>query len=85
MAGASRAANSESYWLGDLSLGYGQKIGNGQGFFRSFKARLQVSNLFNQKVQVLDGIDANPANAYAKDVFNVLPVRNYFLTVSTEF
>jgi hypothetical protein len=46
---------------------------------------LQISNLFNQKVQVLDGIDPVPANAYAKDVFNVLPVRNYFLTVSAEF
>jgi len=31
------------------------------------------------------GIDANPANAYTKDVFNVLPVRNYFLTLSAEF
>jgi hypothetical protein len=36
-------------------------------------------------VQVLDGIDPNPANAYAKDVFNVLPERNYFVTVSFEF
>jgi len=25
------------------------------------------------------------ANAYTKDAFNVLPVRNYFLTVATEF
>ena len=31
------------------------------------------------------GIDANPANAYTKDTFNVLPTRNYFLTVSAEF
>jgi len=84
-AGATRSAESQSYWLGDLSLGYGQIFGNGQGFFRSFKARLQVSNLFNKKVQVLDGIDAKPANAYAKDVFNVMPERNYFLTVSAEF
>jgi iron complex outermembrane receptor protein len=81
--GASRVAHSNYYWLGDLSLGYGQKLN--AGFIRSFKVRLQVGNVFNQKIQVLDGIDANPANAYAKDVFNVLPTRNYFLTVSAEF
>ena len=82
-AGASRSAHSQSYWIGDVSVGYAMKLG--PGFFHSFKARFQVGNVFNQKVQMLDGIDANPANAYAKDVFNVLPVRNYFLTVSTEF
>ena len=82
-AGASRVANSQSYWIGDLSVGYGQKFGS--GFFRSFKVRLQVSNVFNQKVQVLEGIDASAANAYAKDTFNVLPDRNYFLTLALEF
>ena len=81
--GASRTARSQTYALGDVSVGYGSKVG--LGFLRSFKVRLQVSNVFNQKVQVLDGVDANPANAYAKDVFNVLPVRNYFLTLSGEF
>ncbi|MCX6944983.1 MAG: TonB-dependent receptor [Opitutales bacterium] len=81
--GASRQSRSRSYSLGDLSVGYGQKFD--RGLVRSFKVRLQISNCFNQKVQVLDGIDANPANAYAKDVFNVLPERNYFLTVSAEF
>ena len=64
-------------------MGYGRKLGH--GFFRSFKVRLQVSNVFNQKVQVLDGIDASAANAYTKDVFNVLPDRNYFVTVALEF
>ncbi len=81
--GASRRADSSSYSLADLSVGYNRKLD--YGFFRSFKIRLQVSNLFDRKVQVLDGIDANLANAYAKDVFNVLPERNYFLTVSGEF
>ncbi len=81
--GASRAAHSDFYWLGDVSLGYGQKFDH--GFVHSLKVRFQVGNVFNQKVQVLDGIDANPANAYTKDTFNVLPVRNYFLTVSAEF
>lgn len=82
-AGASRAARSSSYWLTDGSVGYSFKAA--QGFLHSVKIRLQVSNLFDRKVQVLDGIDGNAANAYAKDTFNVLPTRNYFLTVSGEF
>jgi len=82
-AGASRVANSDSYWLGDVSVGYGTKFSH--GLVHNLKVRFQVGNIFNQKVQVLDGIDANAANAYTKDVFNVLPVRNYFLTVSAEF
>jgi iron complex outermembrane receptor protein len=82
-AGASRSAKSQDYWLGDLSIGYGRKFE--RGMIHNFKIRLQVSNIFNEKVQVLDSIDANPANAFAKDAFNVLPVRNYFLTLSSEF
>ncbi len=81
--GAARSAKSTSYWLGDLSIGFSRKLT--QGFIRSYKVRLQLSNVFNRKVQVLDGIDASAANFYAKDVFNVLPERNYFLTVSGEF
>ena len=61
----------------------GVKTGN--GFLRSVKIRLQVGNVFNQKVQVLESIDSSAANAYARDTFNVLPTRNYFLTVSGEF
>jgi iron complex outermembrane receptor protein len=81
--GASRSANSSDYWLGDLSLGYGRKLTG--GFVRSFKIRLQVSNLFNEKVQVLDSVSSSAVTAYTSDAFNVLPVRNYFLTVSAEF
>ncbi len=81
--GSARRAQSSSYWLGDVSVGYGLKLN--RNFLRSLKVRLQVSNVFDRKIQVLDGIDANAANAYAKDVFNVLPTRNYFLTVSGEF
>lgn len=81
--GVARRADSDSYWIGDLSVGYSMKLHN--NFFRSFKVRFQVGNLFNNKVQVLEGIDSNPANAYAKDTFNVLPERNYFLTLSAEF
>lgn len=82
-AGASRAADSSGYWIGDLSVGYGWKFR--QGLVRNAKVRLQVGNLFNQKVQVLDSIGGNAATAYANDAFNVLPERNYFLTLSTEF
>ncbi len=81
--GAARRANSDSYTLADASVGYALKFRN--NFLHSVKVRLQVSNLFDKKVQVLDGIDSNPANAYTKDAFNVLPTRNYFLTVSGEF
>ena len=81
--GASRSAKSSNYWLGDLSIGYGMKVRH--SFIRSFKVRFQVGNVFNRKIQVLDGIDAVAANAYSKDTFNVLPDRNYFLTVSAEF
>jgi len=81
--GTSRRADSQSYTLADASIGYGLKFRN--NFLRSVKVRLQVSNLFDKKVQVLEAIDSNVANAYAKDSFNVLPTRNYFLTVSGEF
>ena len=81
--GATRAAKSDSYSLGNLSVGYNLKTDS--KLVRSVKVRLQVSNLFNKKVQVLDGIGADPAVASTKDTFNVLPVRNYFLTVSGEF
>ena len=81
--GAARRANSSAYGLGDVSIGYGHAIR--AAFIRNFKVRLQVSNAFDRKVQVLESIDANPANAYAKDTFNVLPTRAYFLTVSAEF
>ncbi len=81
--GAARRADSESYTLADASIGYALKFSS--NVLRSVKVRLQVSNLFDRKVQVLEAIDANAANAYTKDTFNVLPTRNYFLTVSGEF
>ena len=77
-------AYSSSYWIGDLALGYGRNI-KGSSWLKSYKVRLQVSNVFNQKVQVLDSIGANPAAAYTTDAFNVLPERNYFLSVAVEF
>jgi iron complex outermembrane recepter protein len=81
--GATRRADSDSYTLADASVGYGLKLKT--GFLHSVKVRLQVSNLFDRKVQVREAIDASAANAYTKDTFNVLPIRNYFLTLSAEF
>jgi iron complex outermembrane receptor protein len=81
--GAVRRADSTSYLLADASIGYALKFRS--NFLRSVKVRLQVSNLFDRKVQVLEEIDPSAASAYAKDKFNVLPTRNYFLTVSGEF
>ncbi len=83
-AGAAREADSMSYWLGDFSVGYGQKFDH-SSWFKSYKVRLQVSNIFDKKVQVLDSIGSSAAAAYTTDAFNVLPGRNYFLTVSAEF
>jgi iron complex outermembrane receptor protein len=80
--GATRSTSSSTYSIADLSLGYGMKMP--QHFLQSFKVRLQVSNLFDTKVQVLNGIDALSANSYTKDAFNVLPERNYFVTLSAE-
>ncbi len=62
----------------DASIGYGLKFRN--SFLHSLKVRLQV-----RKAHVLESIDSSMANAYAKDSFNVLPTRNYFMTVSGEF
>ena len=80
--GSSRRADSDSYWIGDLAVGYSAELNT--PYLRSFKVRMQVTNVFNQKVQVLEGINASAANAYTGDTFNVLPERGYFLTVSGE-
>ena len=80
--GASRRADSDSYWLGDLAVGYSTDLGI--SVVRSMKVRLQVTNVFNKKVQVLDGIAATAAAAYTGDSFNVLPERGVFLSLSGE-
>ncbi len=73
------------YTMFDLSLGYGAKLQRG-GFLRSYKARLQVNNLFDRDVIRLKSAKAtagkfNPLTS----TFNPLTPRGYFLTVSTEF
>lgn len=77
---ASTAGNigrGSSYWLADLALGWGQKLTG--SLLRSVKIKVQVNNLLDKKVQVLDSLKSNVG------FFNVLPTRNYFLTVSGEF
>jgi iron complex outermembrane receptor protein len=66
------------YWLTDLAVGYGVKLGRRD--LRSFKVKFQVNNLFDREVQVLHSVNASGVGK-----FNVLPTRNYFLTVASEF
>jgi len=85
--GATNKLYNGGFSLSDFSIGYGFKLNN--KFLKSVKARLQVSNVFNRKVQILEGTKANPTNDpsvfYQNNTFNVLPTRSYFLTVSAEF
>ena len=73
------------YTMYDLSLGYGTKLQRG-AFLRSFKARLQINNLFDRNVVLLKSAKAtagalNPLTS----TYNPLTPRGYFLTVSSEF
>jgi iron complex outermembrane receptor protein len=73
------------YTLHDLSLGYGTKLEHG-GFLKSFKARLQINNLFDRNVVLLKAPKAtagalNPLTS----TYNPLTPRGYFLTISGEF
>ena len=74
------------YTLCDLTLGYGMKLERGS-FLKSFKARLQVTNLFDREMQTLAKPKAlslgvlNPLTS----TYNVYTPRGYFLTVSSEF
>lgn len=69
---------SGGYTLVDFALGYGVKL-NRSGF-RSVKVKLEINNLLDRKVQVLDSFNGSGVR-----LFDVLPDRNYFLTVSAEF
>lgn len=75
---AGLSKHDPGYWIADLSFGYGVKLGRRD--LRSVKIKFQVNNLFDRKVQVL-----NSVNGSGVGKFNVLPTRNYFLTVASEF
>jgi len=67
------------YTLYDLSLGYGKKVEH--SFIKSYKIRLQTNNIFNRDVLLLKAPKANPLTS----TYNPLTLRDYFLTISTEF
>ncbi len=75
---ATATGTSGGYMISDVALGYGFKTG--LKVPRSVKVRLEVNNVFDRKVQVLDSF----SSAGVK-LFDVLPTRNYFLTISAEF
>jgi len=85
--GATNKLYNGGFALGDFSIGYGFKLD--KRFLKSINIRLQVSNVFDRKVQILEGVATNPTNDpsvfYKGNTFNVLPTRGYFLTVALEF
>ncbi len=74
------SAEDPGFWMADFALGYALKMPQGS-FLHSVKIKLQLDNLLNRQVQILSAVGATPAS----NAYNVLPTRNYFLTVSTEF
>jgi iron complex outermembrane receptor protein len=69
---------SKGYYLSDLAFGYGLKFN--KSFFKSAKIKLEINNIFDRKVQVMDSFNGSGVILY-----NVLPNRNYFLSISGEF
>jgi len=75
------------YTLCDLSLGYGTKLEH-TGFLKSFKARLQINNVFDRNVILLKSAKAIKGTTTfdpLASTYNPLTPRGYFLTVSGEF
>ncbi len=76
------------YTMIDLSLGYGTKLQRG-GFLKSFKARLQINNLFDRDVILIKAAKATATGSGVLNrltsTYNPLVTRGYFLTVSSEF
>ncbi len=75
---AGTVARDPGYWLADAAVGFNTRLE--LRFFRSVKVKLQVNNVLDRKVQVLNSINGSGVGGY-----NVLPTRNYFLTLSGEF
>ena len=73
------------YTMFDLALGYGRKVER-RSWLKSYKARLQVNNLFDRDVILLKSPKAaggaiNPLTS----TYNPLTPRGYFFTLSGEF
>lgn len=69
---------SGGYSLTDFAIGYGIKFP--KSFIKSVKIKLEINNILDRKVQVMDSY-----NSTGSVLFDVLPTRNYFITVSGEF
>jgi iron complex outermembrane receptor protein len=68
---------SDGFWRAALSLGYGQNLSD--SIVKSYKVRLQVDNLLDDKQQVADSIKSG--NTY----YLVLPGRSWFASLSLGF
>ena len=69
---------SKGYTMTDVAIGYGLKFDN--AFIKNMKIKLEINNALDRKVQVMDSYNGSGVILY-----NVLPTRNFFLTVSAEF
>ena len=85
LAPGTLAITQGGFTMSDLSLGYGAKLQHAS-FLKSFKARLQINNLFDRDVILLKSAKAT-AGAFnpLTSTFNPLTPRAYFLTISGEF
>ncbi|HEV2681408.1 MAG TPA: TonB-dependent receptor, partial [Rhodanobacter sp.] len=73
-ASVTGVGSSGGFWSAAMSLGYGQNLSG--SFFKSYKLRLQVDNLFDAQHQVAD-------SQKGKDTYYlVLPGRSWFASVS---
>ena len=70
--------------LVDAAIGYAYKMPHAS-HIHSLKFKLEVDNVLDRKVQVLSAVAAQTASITSGNSYNVLPTRNWFLTVSTEF
>lgn len=68
------------FWMTDFAVGYAYKTPRWT-HLHSVKLKLQLDNVLDRKVLLLSSVSANPAG----NGYNVLPTRNYFITLSTEF
>ena len=73
-------ATNPGFWMTDLAVGYAYKTPRWT-HLHSVKLKLQLDNVLDRKVLLLSSVSANPAS----NGYNVLPTRNYFITLSTEF
>jgi iron complex outermembrane receptor protein len=70
--------------LVNAAVGYAYKMPP-ESHVHSIRIKLEVDNVLNRKVQVLSAVAAQTASITSGNSYNVLPTRNWFLTVSTEF